>query len=148
MGKLNFKMYYILITTKSTFSTRFFKHQADLNYDNPKVQEELFKIIKFWHDIGIDVFRVDAVPFLFKREGTSCESLKETHEFIKKIRKFVDRYNAVILAEANQMPKDTYEYLKTGDEFHMGFHFPLMPRIYIALKKENTTNIIRCYTII
>lgn len=121
---------------------RFFAEQPDLNFDNPKVQDEMLNTMKFWLDIGIDGFRVDAVPYLFEREGTSCENLPETHEFLKKMRKFVDdNYpGRVLLAEACQMPHEVRKYFgETGDEFHMGFHFPVMPRIYMSIKREDGT---------
>ncbi|GAM28561.1 hypothetical protein SAMD00019534_117370 [Acytostelium subglobosum LB1] len=118
---------------------RFFKEQPDLNFDNPKVQEEMLNIMKFWLDIGIDGFRVDAVPYLFERDGTSCENLPETHIFLKTMRKFVDdNYpGRIMLAEACQMPNEVRKYFGegVGDEFHMGFHFPVMPRIFMAIKR-------------
>ncbi|MBN2545860.1 MAG: maltose alpha-D-glucosyltransferase, partial [Spirochaetes bacterium] len=118
---------------------RFFYHQPDLNFDNPKVQEEMVNIIKFWLDLGLDGLRVDAVPYLFEREGTNCENLPETHEYIKKLRKFIDEnYNdKILLAEANQWPEDLKAYFGEGDEFHMAFNFPLMPRIFMSIKQEH-----------
>ncbi len=126
---------------------RFFSSQPDLNYDNPKVQDEMINIMKFWLDLGIDGFRVDAVPYLFEREGTSCENLPETHGFLKKMRQFVDEHypNVLMLGEANQYPKDVIPYFgddKTGKEFHMNFHFPVMPRLYMALAKQDNTSIL------
>jgi trehalose synthase len=121
---------------------RFFKEQPDLNFDNPKVQDEMLNTMKFWLDIGIDGFRVDAVPYLFERDGTSCENLPETHDFLRRMRKFVDdNYpGRVMLAEACQMPHEVRKYFgETGDEFHMGFHFPVMPRIYMSIKREDGT---------
>ncbi|EFA80195.1 Alpha amylase family protein [Heterostelium album PN500] len=118
---------------------RFYKEQPDLNFDNPKVQQEMLDIMKFWLDLGIDGFRVDAVPYLFERDGTSCENLPETHIFLKKMRHFIDENypGRIILAEACQMPKEVRKYFGEGegDEFHMGFHFPVMPRIYMAIKR-------------
>eukprot|EP01132_Coremiostelium_polycephalum_P006232 gene6232-7762_t len=116
---------------------RFYKEQPDLNFDNPQVQLEMLNIMKFWLDLGIDGFRVDAVPYLFEREGTSCENLPETHIFLKQMRKFIDdNYpGRVILAEACQLPNEVRKYFGDGDEFHMGFHFPVMPKIYMAIKR-------------
>ena len=118
---------------------RFFSHQPDLNYDNPKVLEEMFDVARFWLDMGVDGFRVDAVPYLIEREGTSCENLPESHEVLKKMRKFVDENypGRVLLAEANQWPDDVLPYFGDGDEFHMAFNFPVMPRIFMALRQED-----------
>jgi len=118
---------------------RFYSHQPDLNYDNPKVRMEIKRVIKHWLDIGVDGFRFDAVPYLFKREGTNCENLPETHEFLKEIRKYIDENyeDKIMLAEVNQWPDDLIEYFGDGDEFHMAFHFPLMPRMFMALKLEH-----------
>ena len=118
---------------------RFFHHQPDLNYDNPAVQQEMLNIVAFWLDKGIDGFRVDAVPYLFEREGTNCENLPQTHEYLKRLRAFVDEHapGALLLSEANQWPEDVRPYLGDGDEFHMNFHFPLMPRIYMALARAD-----------
>jgi trehalose synthase len=117
---------------------RFYSSQPDLNYDNPKVQEEMINVARFWLDLGIDGFRADAVPYLFEREGTNCENLPETHAYLKKLRAFMDGHypDRILLCEANQWPEDVRPYFGNGDEFHMGFHFPIMPRIYMALKKE------------
>jgi maltose alpha-D-glucosyltransferase / alpha-amylase len=116
---------------------RFYASQPDLNFDNPRVQEEMLNIARFWLDLGIDGFRADAVPYLFEREGTNCENLPETHAFLKKLRSFMDEHypDCILLCEANQYPEDVRQYFGDGDEFHMGFHFPIMPRIYMALKK-------------
>jgi len=122
---------------------RFFSHQPDLNYDNPEVGEAMLDVLRFWLDLGIDGFRLDAVPYLFEEEGTSCENLPRTHEFIKRCRKVVDdEYpGRVLLAEANQWPADVVEYFGDpavgGDECHMAFHFPLMPRIFMAVRRES-----------
>ena len=118
---------------------RFFHHQPDLNYDNLQVQEEIFRILEFWMDMGIDGFRLDAIPYLFEREGTNGENLPETHVFLKKLRKHVDdRYeNVLFLAEANMWPEDSASYFGDGDECHMNYHFPLMPRMYMSVKMEN-----------
>jgi maltose alpha-D-glucosyltransferase/alpha-amylase len=118
---------------------RFFSHQPDLNYDNPRVVEEVLKIMRYWLDLGVDALRVDAIPYLVEREGTSCENLPETHEVVKRLRREIDAEysNRMILAEANQWPTDVRPYFGDGDEFHMAFHFPLMPRMYMALRQED-----------
>jgi maltose alpha-D-glucosyltransferase/alpha-amylase len=119
------------------FWHRFYSSQPDLNYDNPRLQAEMLRVAAFWLDFGIDGFRADAVPYLFEREGTNCENLPETHRYLKKLRAFMEeRYpNRILLCEANQWPEDVRPYFGDGDEFQMGFHFPIMPRIYMALKK-------------
>jgi len=124
-------------TAGQYFWHRFYATQPDLNYDNPKVQEEMLNVASFWLELGIDGFRADAVPYLFEREGTNCENLPQTHEFLKKVRAFIDeKYpGRILLCEANQWPEDVRPYFGDGDEFHIGFHFPIMPRIYMALKK-------------
>ncbi|RMH02432.1 MAG: maltose alpha-D-glucosyltransferase [Chloroflexi bacterium] len=116
---------------------RFYSSQPDLNYDNPVVHEEMFRIIRFWLDMGVDGFRADAVPYLYEREGTNCENLPETHAFLKKVRKLLDEEypDRVLIAEANQWPEDLLPYFGDGDEFHMCFHFPIMPRLFMALKR-------------
>jgi maltose alpha-D-glucosyltransferase/alpha-amylase len=126
------------------FWHRFYSHQPDLNYENPAVRQEMLDIIAFWLDRGIDGFRVDAVPYLFEREGTNCENLPETHEFLKEIRRFVDtRYpGTLLLAEANQWPSDLVDYFGAGDEFHMAFNFPLMPRLFMAIRREDQRPIV------
>jgi maltose alpha-D-glucosyltransferase / alpha-amylase len=122
---------------------RFFSHQPDLNYDNPDVQDAMIEVLRFWLDLGIDGFRLDAVPYLFEREDTNCENLDETHEFLRRCRKVMDvEYpGRVLLAEANQWPSDVVEYFGDpdvgGDECQMAFHFPLMPRIFMAVRREN-----------
>ena len=122
---------------------RFFSHQPDLNYDNPAVQEAMLDVLRFWSNLGIDGFRLDAVPYLFEREGTNCENLPETHAFLKRCRKVMDEEypGRVLLAEANQWPSDVVEYFGDpevgGDECHMAFHFPLMPRIFMAVRKQS-----------
>ncbi|RFU36927.1 maltose alpha-D-glucosyltransferase [Actinomadura logoneensis] len=121
---------------------RFFSHQPDLNYDNPAVQEAMIEVLRFWLDLGIDGFRLDAVPYLYAREGTNCENLPETHAYLKRVRAEVDRLypDRVLLAEANQWPGDVVEYFGDpgvgGDECHMAFHFPVMPRIFMAVRRE------------
>jgi maltose alpha-D-glucosyltransferase/alpha-amylase len=118
---------------------RFFHHQPDLNYDNPLVQEEVFKMIDYWCKMGVDGFRLDAVPYLFEREGTNCENLPETHQFLKKLRKHVDANfpGTLMLAEANMWPGDSASYFGKGDECHMNYHFPVMPRMFMALQMED-----------
>ncbi|MHB1841181.1 MAG: maltose alpha-D-glucosyltransferase [Acidobacteriaceae bacterium] len=124
---------------KSYYWHRFFSHQPDLNYDNPLVLEEVLRIMRFWLDMGVDALRMDAIPYLVERDGTSCENLPETHAVMKMIRAEIDAHyeNRVILAEANQWPADVRPYFADGDECHMAFHFPLMPRIYMALRQED-----------
>jgi len=116
---------------------RFFSHQPDLNYDNPEVQEAMLGILRFWLNLGLDGFRLDAVPYLFEREGTNCENLPETHQFLRRMRKEVDAGypGRVLLAEANQWPADVVEYFGDSDECHMCFNFPLMPRMFMALRR-------------
>jgi len=118
---------------------RFFSHQPDLNFDNPAVMEEVLKAMRFWLDLGVDALRMDAIPYLVERDGTTCESLPETHAIIKKLRATIDAEytNRFLLAEANQWPTDVRPYFGDGDECHMTFHFPLMPRIYMALRQED-----------
>jgi maltose alpha-D-glucosyltransferase/alpha-amylase len=119
---------------------RFFSHQPDLNYDHPAVREEILNIVRFWLDLGMDGFRLDAVPYLFAREGTNCENLPETHAFLADLRATVDREyrDKVLLAEANQWPEDVIDYFGTEErpECHMCFHFPLMPRMFMGLRRE------------
>jgi maltose alpha-D-glucosyltransferase / alpha-amylase len=118
---------------------RFFSHQPDLNYDNPEVQEQMLAAVRFWMDLGLDGFRLDAVPYLFEREGTNGENLPETHEFLQRVRSEVDKLydNRVLLAEANQWPEDVVDYFgENGDECHMAFHFPLMPRLFMAARRQ------------
>ncbi|MDR7543534.1 MAG: maltose alpha-D-glucosyltransferase [Armatimonadota bacterium] len=129
---------------KAYFWHRFFSHQPDLNYDNPAVQNEILDVVAFWLGMGVDGLRCDAVPYLFEREGTTCENLPETHAFLKRLRRFVDeRYEGrVLLAEANQWPEDVVAYMGEGDEFHMAFQFPLMPRLFMAIRKEDRRPIV------
>jgi maltose alpha-D-glucosyltransferase / alpha-amylase len=123
---------------------RFFYHQPDLNYDNPEVQEAMLDVLRFWLDLGLDGFRLDAVPYLFERESTNCENLPETHEFLKRVRHTVDAEypDRVLLAEANQWPEDVVEYFGEGDQCHMAFHFPVMPRMFMALRREEAAPIL------
>jgi trehalose synthase len=122
---------------------RFYSSQPDLNYDNPAVRQAMLDVVKFWLDLGVDGFRADAVPNLFEREGTSCENLPETHAYLKEIRRFIDQHYAdrILLAEANQWPEDLRAYFGNGDEIHMAFHFPIMPRIYLALGQADSESL-------
>jgi maltose alpha-D-glucosyltransferase/alpha-amylase len=123
---------------------RFFYHQPDLNYDNPAVQQEMLNVVRFWLEQGIDGFRVDATPYLYEREGTNGENLPETHAYLTRLRAFVDEIapGTLLLSEANQWPEDVRPYLGDGDEFQMNFHFPLMPRIFMALARADRTPIL------
>ncbi len=118
---------------------RFFSHQPDLNYDNPAVVQEILGVIDFWFSMGVDGLRLDAVPYLVEREGTSCENLPETHAVIKTLRAHIDTHyaNRMLLAEANQWPTDVRQYFGDGDECHMAYHFPLMPRLFMAIHQED-----------
>jgi maltose alpha-D-glucosyltransferase/alpha-amylase len=122
---------------------RFFSHQPDLNYDNPEVQEAMIEVLRFWLDKGLDGFRLDAVPYLFEREGTICENLPETHDYLKRVRRLVDENypDRVLLAEANQWPADVVEYFGSGDQCQMAFHFPVMPRMFMAMRREEAVPI-------
>ncbi|HEY3926723.1 MAG TPA: maltose alpha-D-glucosyltransferase [Acidothermaceae bacterium] len=117
---------------------RFFGHQPDLNFENPAVRDAMIGTLRFWLELGIDGFRLDAVPYLFEEEGTNCENLPRTHEYLKRIRKEIDADypDRVLLAEANQWPADVVEYFGSDDECHMAFHFPLMPRIFMSVRRE------------
>ena len=123
---------------------RFFSHQPDLNYDNPEVQEAMLDVVRFWVELALDGYRMDAVPYLFERAGTNCENLPETHEYLRRVRKVVDAEypNRVLLAEANQWPADVVDYFGEGDECHMAFHFPVMPRMFMAARREEALPII------
>jgi maltose alpha-D-glucosyltransferase / alpha-amylase len=129
---------------KAYYWHRFYSHQPDLNFENPLVHKSLIKVIDFWFDLGVDGLRLDAVPYLYEREGTNCENLPETHAFLKKISAHVQsKYqNKMLLAEANQWPEDAVAYFGDGDECQMAFHFPLMPRIYMSTQMENRFPII------
>jgi len=118
---------------------RFYSHQPDLNFDNPRVKEAIFRTCDFWLDMGVDGMRLDAVPYLFEREGTNCENLPETHQFLRELRKHIDdNYpDRMLLAEANQWPEDAVAYFGNGDEAHMNFHFPLMPRLFMSIRMED-----------
>ncbi len=124
---------------KAFYWHRFFSHQPDLNFDHPRVMEEVLKAMRFWLDMGVDALRLDAIPYLVERDGTSCENVPETHVKIKEVRRVIDEEygNRLILAEANMWPADVRPYFGDGDECHMAFHFPLMPRIYMALRQED-----------
>ncbi|MFH1639224.1 MAG: maltose alpha-D-glucosyltransferase, partial [Chloroflexota bacterium] len=124
---------------KAYYWHRFYSHQPDLNYDNPAVKKAIFKVLDFWLKQGVDGLRVDAVPYLYEREGTSCENLPETHDFLRELRAHVDENfkNRMLLAEANQWPEDVAPYFGNGDEFHMAFHFPIMPRLFMAIGMED-----------
>jgi len=130
--------------SKAYYWHRFFYHQPDLNWDNPAVFEAMWEVMKFWLDMGVDGFRLDAVPYLVEREGTSCENLPETHAVIREIRKRLDTEypGRLLLAEANQWPADVSAYFGNGDEFHMAFHFPLMPRMFMAVQLEDRKPIV------
>jgi len=123
---------------------RFFSHQPDLNYDNPEVRAEMISVMRFWLETGLDGFRCDAVPYLFEREGTNNENLPETHAYLKEIRKYIDDHypDKILLAEANQWPEDLLPYFGDGDEFHMAFNFPLMPRLFMSLRLEDRKPVI------
>ncbi len=125
--------------SKSYYWHRFFSHQPDLNYDNPAVREQMWEVMRFWLEMGVDGFRLDAVPYLVEREGTNCENLPETHAVLKDLRHRLDTHypGRMLLAEANQWPADLRPYFGDGDEFHMAFHFPLMPRMFMGLKLED-----------
>ncbi len=116
---------------------RFYSHQPDLNFENPEVHRAMLRIIDFWFRKGVDGLRLDAVPYLYQQEGTSCENLKQTHEFLRSLRHYIDEHypNRMLLAEANQWPEDAISYFGAGDECHMAFHFPLMPRLFMAVQQ-------------
>lgn len=128
---------------KQYFWHRFYSSQPDLNYDNPRVREEMKNVMRFWLDMGVDGFRADAVPYLIEREGTNCENLPETHQYLKELRSFIDKEypGRILLCEANQWPEDVFPYVGTGDEFQMGFHFPIMPRIYMSIRQGDRTSL-------
>lgn len=124
---------------KAYYWHRFYSHQPDLNFDNPNVQKEIFKLLDYWFKMGVDGMRLDAVPYLFEREATNCENLPETHDFLKQLRAHIDANydDKMLLAEANQWPEDAVPYLGDGDECHMAFHFPIMPRLFMSVKMED-----------
>ncbi|HET7435176.1 MAG TPA: maltose alpha-D-glucosyltransferase [Thermoanaerobaculia bacterium] len=133
---------------KSYYWHRFFSHQPDLNFDNPAVHDALNKVLEFWMDLGVDAFRLDAIPYLYEREGTTCENLPETHVYLKQLRAHLDsKYpGKMLLAEANQWPEDTLPYFGDGDECQMAFHFPVMPRMYMSLAMEDRFPIVDIMT--
>lgn len=133
---------------KAFYWHRFFSHQPDLNYDDPDVRQAMLDTMVFWLDQGLDGFRCDAVPYLFERDGTICENLPETHGYLKEIRRRIDAsyQGRILLAEANQWPSDVRPYFGDGDEFHMAFHFPLMPRLYMGVRSETCDPIIDMFT--
>lgn len=118
---------------------RFYSHQPDLNFESPRVREEIFALADYWFGMGVDGFRLDAIPYLYEEDGTSSENLPQTHEFLKQLRAYVDRKypGRLLLAEANQWPDDVADYFGDGDECHMAYHFPLMPRMYMAVRMED-----------
>jgi maltose alpha-D-glucosyltransferase/alpha-amylase len=123
---------------------RFYSHQPDLNYDNPAVRREMKQVARFWLDLGVDGFRIDAVPYLYEREGTNCENLPETHAFLKEIAQLIKEHypGRILLCEANQWPQDVRQYFGEGDECHMAFNFPVMPRLFMALRREDRLPIV------
>jgi maltose alpha-D-glucosyltransferase/alpha-amylase len=124
---------------KAYYWHRFFSHQPDLNFDNPLVRRTVMRLLDYWAGMGVDGFRLDAIPYLYEREGTSCENLTETHEFLKELRRHLDATHPgrMLLSEANMWPEDAVAYFGNGDECHMNFHFPLMPRLFMALRLED-----------
>ena len=129
---------------KAYYWHRFYRHQPELNFENPEVQMEMIKVIDFWLKMGVDGFRLPSVPFLFEQEGTSCENLPQTHAFLKRIRSHIDKHydNKVLIAEANLWPEDAASYFGNGEECHMNFHYPLMPRLFLGLRTEDSYPII------
>src|SRR5262245_21367657 len=129
---------------KAYYWHRFYAHQPDLNFDSPEVKKALFNALDFWRDIGVDGLRLDAVPYLYEREGTNCENLPETHAFLKELRCHIDKHyrSRMLLAEANQWPEDAVAYFGAGDECHMAFHFPVMPRLFMGVHMEDRFPII------
>jgi maltose alpha-D-glucosyltransferase/alpha-amylase len=121
------------------FWHRFYHHQPDLNFENPEVHKALLGVLDFWLGMGVDGLRLDAVPYLYEEEGSNCENLPRTYEYLRALRSYVDEHypNRMLLAEANQWPEDSAAYFGTGDLCHMNFHFPLMPRMYMALATED-----------
>ena len=132
---------------KSYYWHRFYSHQPDLNFDNPDVHQAIFRIVSFWLKLGVDGIRLDAVPYLYEREKTLCENLPETHDFLKELRHYVDSHfdNRMLLAEANQWPEDAAKYFGEGDECHMAFHFPVMPRLFMAIHLEDSLPIVEIH---
>jgi maltose alpha-D-glucosyltransferase / alpha-amylase len=133
---------------QSYFWHRFYSHQPDLNFDHEEVHKAIFKKLSFWFQLGVDGMRLDAIPYLYEREGTNCENLPETHLFLKKLRNYVDTHfeNRMLLAEANQWPEDAAKYFGVGDECHMAFHFPVMPRLFMSIHLEDSLPITEIMT--
>src|SRR5690606_12543950 len=129
---------------KAYYWHRFYRHQPELNFENAEVQLEMIKIVDFWMKMGVDGFRLSSVPYLFEEEGTSCENLPQTHQFLRRLRAHIDKYykDRILIAEANLWPEDAATYFGDGQECHMNFNFPLMPRIFLALRTEDTYPII------
>ncbi len=129
---------------QSYYWHRFYSHQPDLNFDSPDVHRAMLSTLDYWFEMGVDGVRLDAIPYLYEREGTNCENLPETHEFLRKLRAHMDEHfpDRFVLAEANQWPEDAVEYFGKGDECHMCFHFPLMPRLYLAVQQESRAPIV------
>jgi maltose alpha-D-glucosyltransferase / alpha-amylase len=129
---------------KAYYWHRFYRHQPELNFDNPEVQHEMIKVVDFWLKMGVDGFRLASVPFLFEEEGTNCENLPQTHAFLKRLRNHIDKYyeERILIAEANLWPEDAAQYFGEGQECHMSFHYPLMPRLFLGLRTEDTYPII------
>src|SRR4029077_17870612 len=129
---------------KSYYWHRFYSHQPDLNFDNPDVRKAVFAVLDLWLELGVDVLRLDAVPYLYEREETNCENLPETHAFLKKLRGYVEKKykDRMLLAEANQCAEDAVTYFGAGDECQMAFHFPVMPRLFMAVHMEDRFPII------
>jgi maltose alpha-D-glucosyltransferase/alpha-amylase len=125
---------------KAYFWHRFYRHQPELNFENPEVQMEMIKVVDFWMKLGVDGFRLPSIPFLFEQEGTNCENLPQTHVFVKRLRSHIDKHfkNRILIAEANLWPEDAATYFGNEDECHMNFHYPLMPRLFLALRTEDS----------
>ncbi|HEX4947387.1 MAG TPA: maltose alpha-D-glucosyltransferase [Blastocatellia bacterium] len=134
-------------TTGEFYWHRFFSHQPDLNFDNPEVQQAMLDVVSFWLELGVDGFRLDAIPYLFERDGTNCENLPETHAFIKRLRRLIDERfpHCLLLAEANQWPEDVVAFFGDGDECQMCYHFPIMPRLFIALQQQDRKPIVEIF---
>ncbi|WP_044258079.1 alpha-amylase family protein, partial [Richelia intracellularis] len=131
-------------SAKAYYWHRFYSHQPDLNFESQAVKQAIFEVVDFWLNMGVDGLRLDAVPYLYERQGTNCENLPETHAFLKQLRQHIDRKfpNRMLLAEANQWPEDAVKYYGLGNECHMDFHFPLMPRLFMSLQMEDSFPII------
>jgi maltose alpha-D-glucosyltransferase/alpha-amylase len=132
------------IEAQAYYFHRFYSHQPDLNFDNPEVRKVVTRVLDRWLGMGVDGLRLDAVPYLYERDGTNCENLPETHAFLRELRAHIDKRfpNRLLLAEANQWPEDAVAYFGDGDECHMAFHFPLMPRLFMALQMESRVPVV------